>query len=203
MDDRSDFVTARTRPVRLPDGTELVLRPVVPDDKALFLTAWDRLSAQSRYLRFFSPMPRLGSALLTYLTEVDHHQHTAWLALAEEESGRAAVGACRAIRLEDPDTAEVAVTVIDAYQRRGIGRLLLATLVLEAVDQGITRFVGLVLADNPAMHAVLRRAGARLHYEDAGTMRFELDVRAVAGALRDGGLVGFMAPGGSGMGWRA
>ncbi|HEY3237953.1 MAG TPA: GNAT family N-acetyltransferase, partial [Acidimicrobiia bacterium] len=159
MDDRSDFVMARTGPVRLPDWTELVLRPVVPDDKALFLAAFERLSPQSRYRRFFSPLPRLSTALLTYLTEVDHHHHSAWLAVVEEETGPAVVGVSRAVRLDDPSAAEVAVTVIDPYQRRGIGRLLLGTLVLEAVEQGVTRLVGLVLADNAPMQAVLRRAG--------------------------------------------
>lgn len=184
MDDPSDFVTARTGPVVLADGTELVLRPVIPDDKALFLAAFERLSPQSRCRRFFSPIPHLSAALLTYLTEVDHHHHSAWLAVVEEETGPAVVGVSRATRLDDPHTAEVAVTVIDPYQRRGIGRLLLGTLVLEAVEQGVSRFVGLVPADNAAMQTVLRRAGARL-YEDAGTLRFEIDVPAAASELRD------------------
>lgn len=186
MDYRSDFVTARTGPVRLPDGTELVLRPVVPDDKALFLAAFERLSPRSRYRRFFSALPRLSTALLARLTEVDYHHHFAWLAVVEEQAGPAAVGVSRFIRLDDdPAAADVAVTVIDPYQRRGIGRLLLQALVLQAVEQGVTRFVGLVLVDNAPMQAVLRQAGARLHHEDAGTLRFELDVPAAAADLED------------------
>lgn len=185
MDDRSDFLRARTGPVRLPDGTELVLRPVVPDDKALFLAAFERLSPLSRYRRFLSPLPRLSSALLDYLTEVDHHRHTAWLAVAEERAGPAAVGVARAIRLDDPRGAEIAVTVIDPYQRRGVGRLLLGTLVLEAAEAKVSRFVGLVLADNAPMLAVLRRVGARFYPEEVGTLRVELDVPTAAAKLEE------------------
>ncbi|MGH8974190.1 MAG: GNAT family N-acetyltransferase [Acidimicrobiia bacterium] len=185
VEERRHFVAARTGPVQLADGTELVLRPVVPDDKALFRAAFERLSPLSRYRRFLSPLPRLNPALLAYLTDVDHRLHAAWVAVVAEEAGPAAVGVARAIRLDDPRGAEVAITVIDHYQRRGIGRLLLATLVLEAVEQGVIRFVGLVLADNDPMRAVLRRAGARLYPEEVGTLRFEMDVPAAAGDLKD------------------
>ncbi|MGH8992096.1 MAG: GNAT family N-acetyltransferase [Acidimicrobiia bacterium] len=185
MDERSDFVMARTGPVRLPDGTELVLRPVVPDDKELFLAAFERLSPLSRYRRFLSPLPRLSPAFLNYLTEVDHLHHTAWLAVVEEAAGPAAVGVSRAIRLDDPRGAEIAVTVIDPYQRRGIGRVLLGTLVLEAVETGVSRFVGLVLADNRPMVAVLRRVGARFYPEEVGTLRAELDVPTAAVKLEE------------------
>jgi RimJ/RimL family protein N-acetyltransferase len=183
LQDRSGFVAARTGPVRLADGTHLVFRPVVPEDKALFLAAFERLSPLSRYRRFLSPLPRLNAALLSHLTEVDHRVHSAWVAVVHEDSETAAVGVARAIRLDDPRGAEVAITVIDPYQGRGIGRLLLATLVLEAAEQGVTRFVGLVLADNAPMQAVLRRAGARLYPEEVGTYRFEVDVPAAAGDL--------------------
>lgn len=183
MDVHSDFVTARTGPVRLADGTVIVIRPVLPEDKELFLAAFERLSPLSRYRRFLSPLPRLSPKLLSYLTEVDHGQHTAWLAIVAEPGGEAAVGVARAIRLDDPRGAEIAVTVIDQYQGQGIGRLLLGTLVLEAAEQGITRFVGLVLADNVPMQAVLRRVGARFYPEEAGTLRVELDVPAAAANL--------------------
>jgi RimJ/RimL family protein N-acetyltransferase len=176
LEQRTRFVAARTGRVRLADGTELVLRPVVPDDKALFLAAFERLSPLSRYRRFLSPLPNLNPALLAYLTEVDHRLHCAWVAVVEEEAGPAAVGAARAIRLDDPRTAEMAITVIDDYQRRGIGSLLLAVLVRDALEQGVTRFVGLVLADNIPMRALLRRAGARFHPEGAGTLGFEVDL---------------------------
>ena len=183
MDVGNDFVTARTGPVRLIDGTVIVIRPVLPEDKELFLAAFERLSPLSRYRRFLSPIPRLSPKLLSYLTEVDHGRHTAWLAVVAEPGGAAAVGVARAIRLDDPRGAEIAVTVIDQYQGRGIGRLLLGTLVLEAAEQGVTRFVGLVLADNAPMQAVLRRVGARFYPEEAGTLRVELDVPAAAAHL--------------------
>jgi len=178
------FIAARTRSVVLPDGTPLRVRPILPDDKLLLLRAFDRLSPQSRYARFFSPMPRLSAPLLDYFTEVDYDNHFAWVALSREGDDEVGVGVARYVRTADPCTAEAAVTVIDAYQRRGIGGLLLDALVLEASNHGIDRLEGLVLAGNDSMLAVLRRARARLSPAGPGTIRFEIDLPGRSRALR-------------------
>jgi GNAT superfamily N-acetyltransferase len=179
------FIAARTRSVVLPDGTPLLVRPILPDDKPLLLRAFDRLSPESRYARFFSPMPRLSAPLLDYFTEVDYDAHFAWVALTTEAGENVGVGVARYVRLaEDASAAEAAVTVIDAYQRRGIGALLLDALAREASEHGIRRLEGLVLVGNDSMLAVLRRAGARLWRDQPGTVRFEIDLPDRSGDLR-------------------
>lgn len=131
----------------------LLVRPVRPDDKPLFVEAFDGLSPQSRRQRFFHPKSRVTDAELGYFTEVDGSDHIAYVALIE---GRGAASA-RCVRLPDrPDTAEVADTVVDEFQGRGIGRLLLRRLVVAAVEQGIARFRAVVQPGNLRMQRMIR-----------------------------------------------
>lgn len=181
---RAGFVADHTRHVVLRDGTPVVLRPAVPEDKALLAAAFERLSPESRYRRFFSPMPTLSPSLLRYLTEIDYVDHFAWAALAEEAGEWVGVGVSRFIRLADRAVAEAAFTVIDPYQGRGLGTVLFDALVLEATSQGITRFEGTVLAENASMQGVLRRAGARFVAQGGGVLRFGIELPTGAEALR-------------------
>jgi RimJ/RimL family protein N-acetyltransferase len=169
--------------VELPDGLRLRIRPVRAEDKALILEAFARLSSRSRYLRFFAPLHDLSEPMLTALTLADP-DHFAWVALACEGDHEAVAGVARYVRLKDPHSAELALTVVDAYQGRGIGHLLLDALVLEAVQAGLSRFEGEILGDNLAIRAVLAAAGARLHLNDHGSVGFTLDLAPRAEAVR-------------------
>jgi RimJ/RimL family protein N-acetyltransferase len=180
----TSFISARTSMVELADGTRLVVRPILPCDKDLLVDAFERLSPESRYRRFFSPLTRLNESLLAYFTEIDYVNHFAWVALADEDTQPRAVGVSRYVRLSDPEAAEAAVAVVDPYQGHGIGTMLLDALVLEALENGIKRFEGLVLAENQTMRAVLRHAGARMSPDGSGTLRFDLDLPARREQLR-------------------
>lgn len=172
--------------VDLPDGGHLRIRPVRPEDKALLSEGFERMSARNRRMRFFVPLQHLTEPMLAAMTELDHHDSFAWVALACEGDHEALAGVARYSRLsDDPSTAEVALTVIDRYQHRGIGRLLLDALVLEGHAAGITRFTGELLGDNQAIRAVLADSGAQLHFAGRGTFSFDVEVAARADALRD------------------
>jgi RimJ/RimL family protein N-acetyltransferase len=127
-------------------GLELLLRPLRPDDKRRIAQAFGRLSPETRYRRFFAPLPRLSEQDLRYLTEVDHHDHEA-LAAVNPENG-AIVGVARYVRSDDPTEAEVAVVVGDPWQGRGVATALLQRLVARAREEGIDHFVALVMSDN-------------------------------------------------------
>jgi GNAT superfamily N-acetyltransferase len=133
--------------VTLRDGTLVTLRPIRADDKELVLGAFERLSEESRYRRFFTSVPVLDGRALAYLTEVDHYDHEAIVAL-DRASGEI-LGVARYVRSEtEPDEAEVAVAVVDDAQGRGVGRALLHQLTNRARGAGIRRFTALVQAEN-------------------------------------------------------
>jgi RimJ/RimL family protein N-acetyltransferase len=132
--------------VVIDDGLELLVRPLRPDDKRRIAQAFERLSPESRYRRFFTPTSGLTASELSYLTEVDHHDHEA-LAAVNPENGMI-VGVARYVRSEDPTEAEVAVVVGDPWQGRGVATALLQRLVGRAREEGIDHFVALVMSDN-------------------------------------------------------
>ena len=180
-----EFIRKRTTEVVLVDGTRVVLRPLVPEDGRRILDGFARMSPESRYRRFMSPVDELTPEMLRKLTDVDYVDHFAWAALAKDEPGRPGIGVARYVRSEDdPEVAEAAVTVIDEYQHRGLGTLLLQALGAAALEHGITRFRGYVLEDNRAMREILEETGARTAHDGAGIVRVEVilpigrDVRA-------------------------
>lgn len=144
----------------LRDGTRVLIRMVEPGDRAQFVEGLQRLSTRSRYLRFHTAVEHLNERQLDYLTQVDQVDHVAWVAVDLDAPERPGIGVARFVRLADePDVAEAAVTVLDAYQGRGLGTLLLRVLADAALARGITTFRAYVLGENRAMLAVLDRLG--------------------------------------------
>lgn len=171
--------------LRLADGTDIALRPLRPGDGALLAAGFERLSNRSRYRRFFSPVPKLTDSMLTFLTSVDGFNHRAWGAVVDEPAGPVGAAIVRWVRSrKDPAVADMAVTVIDDYQGRGLGGLLLDVAVLDAFAHGVDRFEGLVLGENIASRRMLARGGARLRPDGGGVLSFTLDLRPRVERLR-------------------
>lgn len=162
---------------RLRDGRRVLIRPLVPEDRERLQTGVHRLSAASRYQRFHAAVSELSSEQLRCLTEIDQVNHIAWVALDPALAGEPAVGVARCIRLpEDPAVAEVAVTVLDAYQGCGLGTWLLGLLGQSAAAQGILTFRAYVLEDNDAMLRIFRDLGATVGPPDAGVYQLDIPV---------------------------
>ena len=142
----TDGAPAESKHVVVADGLELLLRPLRPDDKRRLAQAFEQLSPQTRYRRFFAPMESLSDQDLRYLTEVDHHDHEA-IAAVNPENGMI-IGVARFVRSDDPTEAEVAVVVGDPWHGHGVATALLQQLVERARTEGIDHFVALVLSDN-------------------------------------------------------
>jgi GNAT superfamily N-acetyltransferase len=170
----------------LSDGTVVELRPVDANDKPLLVEGMARLSPTSRRMRFMSATDQLSPAQLAYLTEIDHHSHLAWGVLIDG----APVALGRLIRLPDrPEVAELGLTVVDQWQRRGIGYLLLTVLAEVGRSLGIRRIVFEALAENKAIIGLVDRFGAT-HHTSEGVVSGELDAAAVPSPARvEGDLV--------------
>ena len=154
----------------------VAIRPIEPDDRDALARGFDRLSEQSRYRRFLSPRGPLSQAELSYLTEVDHRDHEALVAV-DPEAGEG-VGVARFIRSsEDPAVAELAVAVADDWQGQGVGSLLAAELAKRARDEGITCFTALALAENDAILGLLQDLGeVRTGRTQLGTVELAVDL---------------------------
>ena len=144
-------MSARSRrwTITLRDGARVMLRPIAPQDKPLLAASFERLSDESRYRRFFTVKNELSAAELDYLVDVDHSDHEAIIAI--DPSTGQGVGIARYVRATtDAEVAEVAVTVADDWQGRGLGRALLDRLTYRARQEGVRRFTALVQGDNRA-----------------------------------------------------
>ena len=162
--------------VRLRDGSRARIRPVRPEDKMRIQCGMKLLSAESRFLRFFSPSAQLSAELLQYLTEVDQQNHVAWIAVNPSLPGEPGLGIARFIRLPgEPGTAEIALTVIDRFQGLGLGAALLNILLVRAEQLDIHTLRALVLPDNYRVIRWMRRLGAKSTYKD-GLVELNLSV---------------------------
>jgi GNAT superfamily N-acetyltransferase len=132
-----------------------LVRDVTAADRDRILKGFERLSDRSRYQRFLGPLHRLTDAQLDHLADVDGIAKAAIAAVDVSAPGRPGVGLARYFRLpHDPSTAEAAITVIDDYQRLGIGRILFDRLCEIARRNGISAFVADMLTDNPARNLI-------------------------------------------------
>jgi RimJ/RimL family protein N-acetyltransferase len=142
------------------DGLRLHVRPIRPEDEQLLYEAFERMSERSIYFRFFSPMKRLPHDLAQRLATVDYQDRFALVATSHLPDGHEhIVGVARYDRLQGTNMAEVAVAVIDEYQRRGIGAGLLSLLAQVAREHGLESFCLIVLPENQSMLRLLRRLG--------------------------------------------
>ncbi|UCF20883.1 MAG: GNAT family N-acetyltransferase [Gemmatimonadota bacterium] len=150
----------------LRDGESLLIRAIRPEDKALLIEMFERLTPQTIYYRFHGAKKRLSRRELIYLTELDFHRQAALVALLADDDGERIVGvgrwACPPNGLTD--RAEVAFTVEDGEQGRGIGKLLLHHLMRVARAQGIKEFEAFVLAENVRMLELFGRTGLVVHH---------------------------------------
>lgn len=161
--------------------TRALVRPVRPSDVPTFVSGYAHLSPQSRHLRFFAQAAELSPKQLDFLTHPDHRSHEAWGALDLKYAEPTGIGVARYIGLpERPGVAEVALTVVDAYQRIGAGSLLHACLHLTASRYGYRTFWYDVLWENSGFLRYLKSLGGKVVGSEAGVASIEMPVYATA-----------------------
>jgi RimJ/RimL family protein N-acetyltransferase len=159
----------------LRDGSAVVIRQVHSSDAPLLADGFARLSAKSRRMRFLRPKDELSPAERRHFTTAGRHDHEALGAL-EDRTGRGVGVAWYVRHADDPQTAEIGVTVVDAWQGRGLGTELLTQLADRARAEGIQRFTALTAAGNVPVAALLRNAGARLVRRGRGTAEYQISL---------------------------
>ena len=177
VDSRDEPGDAPETVYTLRDGAHLLVRRLLASDRDELAARYEELSSESRRLRFFNAPEHLSGRLLDYLVDVDGVNQVALGARMIDEPGRPGVGVARFARDHaDPCTAEAAVTVLDAYCNRGIGRILLTALVDEARTHGITTFTASVKWENGVLLDALRAYGAVVVPDEPGVAAVSVEL---------------------------
>ena len=176
---------------------EVALRALRSDDRERLEASFARLSETSRYRRFFLHMGSLPPRLLDQLLDVDHHDREAIVAVRTPPDGgeEQILGVARFARLAGrADTADVAVTVVDDWQGRGLGRALLDALVTRAREEGVGYLAADVLAENRGAARLLATLGHTERHLDHGVIEMLVELPPQRGigpwlrnALREAG----------------
>jgi acetyltransferase len=144
----------------LRSGEALRIRPIRPEDAALEIAFAERMSARSRYMRFFSAGRGLTPAMLVRLTQVDYDRELALIALSQPAgAGEQIVGVARFAANPDGESCEFAVALDDLWNRRGVATILMERLIEAARDAGYRRMTGYVLPENESMLKLAGRLG--------------------------------------------
>ncbi len=191
MSDGHDAPTVHHH-VRLRSGDDVLVRTLHPDDRAGLGAMFEELSSTSRYQRFLGGKPAVSAHALRRLSEVDHRDHEALVAVTDDGTDdEAVVGEARWIRDGDDATlAEMAITVADAWQQCGLGTALAHDLAQRAAEEGVERFTAEVLTHNAGIRRVVEHVGEVDHADqDGGVSVLEVSTAGHDGANVDDGLL--------------
>lgn len=135
------------------------------------------LSDQTRYMRMLTPLRFLPPHLLDKLMDIDYDRRMAFVATLTRAGTESIIAVVRYGVTDDAETAELGVTVTDAWQGRGVAQLLVLHLIRFARWRGLKRLVGIVLPENQKMLALARSTGFSCHFDSAAyTVRIDLDL---------------------------
>jgi len=163
---------------KLKDGSEVVIRTVRAEDKDGFARGFEQLSGEAIYRRFFSHKKQLSEEELKTATEIDFVRVIALVAEIVKDGEKKLIGACRYVAIDDNDTprrAEVAFTVLDAWQGKGLGKILFRHLSDIGRDRGVEKFEAVVLSENRGMAKVFTSTGLQMNTRsEDGEIHFDM-----------------------------
>lgn len=172
-------------PIRLEGGLEVLLRPSGPADEPRFAHLVSNMSAESRYLRFFSGAQEIPRSIIHMLADADVNRHIAWGAVDIHAPGEPFIAAAHIIRSgEDPTQAELALGVLDAYQAQGLSRMLIACLALCCRAKGIIALVAETLPENRKAARLFTAIGGKVIRPMPPTTLWEFHVGEMLSLLR-------------------
>jgi len=160
--------------VTLDDAAQVVIRPIRPDDEALYEEMIGRMDPNDLRLRFFSPQRHMSRKFLARLTQIDYGREIAFVALMPAQDQM--LGVVRFFADPDYRTAEYAVMTRSDLKGRGLGWQLMRHLIDYARAEGLSRLYGSVLSENVTMLRMCRQLGFQTHHdpEDPSIFKVEL-----------------------------
>ena len=178
-------ITDKIIHTRLEDGTRVCIRSIRPGDEQRMRDGIEQLSAQSRYLRFFSPQRMPSRAVIERLLDADGHNHIAWGAIHSGDHHHPAIGAVHAVRDADDDAAaEFSVAIVDAFHGLGLARMLIAVLLVNCRIEGIETLEVQILSENRAARGLIVWLGAERGKAEFSVTEYVLDIGTALDKLR-------------------
>jgi acetyltransferase len=145
-----------------PDGTEITIRPIRPEDAGIEQAFVRELSDASRYLRFMASLKELSREMLVRFTQIDYDREMALIALTERGGRTVQLGVARYTIALDGEGCEFAIVVADEVQGTGLGSHLLGVLMEAARDRGLREMIGETMSTNDPMRSLAERMGFRV-----------------------------------------
>ncbi len=147
---------------QLPDGTDLIIRPIRPEDAELEQDFVRGLSEQTKYFRFMQALKELTPEMLVRFTQIDYDREMALIGVVEEDGEEVEVGVTRYMSRPGGESCEFAIVVADSWRARGIGARLMRSLMENARQRGLRVMEGEVLSANTRMLALMKSLGFRI-----------------------------------------
>lgn len=161
----------------LSDGRAVCLRTIRPSDEQNIREGIMEMSDRSRYLRFFSAFREPPDSIVKRLSAVDGHNHIGWGAILLDGALYPPIGAAHAIRIDgSPDTAELAVALLDDYHGFGLARMLIAAVLVDCAREMLLSLEMEIMSENRAAARLLKQLGAERKASAQGVAYFTLNV---------------------------
>ena len=171
--------------ITLESGLEVTLRPAGPADEPRFAYLVENMSAESRYLRFFSGVRHIPQSIIHQLADADGHRHIAWGAVDRNAPGQPFIAAAHAIRTRNElEEAELAMGVLDAYHAQGLSRMLIACVALCCRAEGIITLEAETLPENRKANNLFRALGGHVIRPMPPTTMWQFHVGELISVLR-------------------
>jgi acyl-CoA hydrolase/GNAT superfamily N-acetyltransferase len=151
-----------------PDGQEIFVRPIRPDDEPLMREMFYKFSEQTKYLRYHAALKAMPHNKMQVFCTIDYDTEMALIGLSGPAGGEQVVGVARYLTDAEKQTAEVAFTVQDTWQRRGLGSYFFNRLVQIARERGVHAFYAYVLVENSGMLKIFHRSGMVVETQQDG-----------------------------------
>jgi acetyltransferase len=164
--------------VQLPDGTDIIIRPIRPEDAEIEQQFIRELSSEAKYFRFMSSLQELTPDMLVRFTQIDYHNEMALIAVRHTGNVEEEIGVARYVTNLDKKSCEFALVVSDQWQRKGIGHYLMQKLMEIARDRGLERMQGEVLRNNFKMLELIKNLNFQMqnHPEDINIKQVETEL---------------------------
>jgi GNAT superfamily N-acetyltransferase len=162
--------------LRLKNGSEVLLRPIMANDGDLIRDLFARSSPQSLYQRFLRDIRSLPEDMLHHFTHPDHRSEFALVAVVKEEGRDAVIAVGRYARGQGDDPTDLGIAVRDDWQHLGLGKALLQRTIAIARGHGITRFGSMMDPGNTVMGRILRGLGYQVKYSLRGSF-YSVEIR--------------------------